>query len=196
MAKNTRKQPVDDAASELEPRDYSEYWMGKNPTPVERADVIVNRLEQFIRGGRTERGGISFKRWQELAVHEVSNAILDAERRWRGDQRFVTRGLTIGAACLVTIGLWGTLLAADAAPDRQTAAIILIVAGGVLFTILGAWGIRRLDRYYQLGRRDDHFRRVYDFDRQLAQLDYDLERRLKEIEGSLDEITKSPLDKL
>ena len=48
--------------------DSTEYWMGKNPTPQERADVIVKRLEQIIRGGKSDRGGISFKRWQELAV--------------------------------------------------------------------------------------------------------------------------------
>lgn len=165
-------------------RDYTEYWLGKNPTPVERADVIVKRLEQFIREGRSQRGGISFKRWQELAVHEVDNAIRDAECHWRNDQRFVTRGLAVGAACLVTIGLWGTVLAAEAAPDRQTAAVILIVAGGILFAVLGAWGVRRLDRYYQLGRRRDHFGRVYQFDRQLAQLDVDLEKRLKGDRGN------------
>ncbi|MAF47043.1 MAG: hypothetical protein CMM10_02150 [Rhodospirillaceae bacterium] len=177
-------------------RDYTEYWLGQNPTPVERADVIVKRLEQFIREGRSQRGGISFKRWQELAVHEVDNAIRDAERHWRNDQRFITRGLAVGAACLITIGFWGTVLAAEAAPDRQTAAVILIVAGGIMFAVLGAWGVRRLDRYYQLGRRKDHFARVYLFDRQLAQLDVDLEKRLKEIEETLDEMAKGPLDRL
>ena len=181
---------------DFQAQDYSEYWLGKNPTPMERADVIVKRLEKFIREGRSERGGISFKRWQELAVHEVNNAILDAERHWRKDQRFVTRGLTIGAACLITIGFWGTLLAADVAPDRQTAAIILIIAGGALMAVLGTWGVRRLDRYYQVGRRRDHFARVFLFDRQLAQLDRDLEKRLKEIEETLDEMAKGPLDRL
>jgi len=177
-------------------RDYSEYWLGKNPTPIERADVIVKRLEKFIREGRSQRGGISFKRWQELAVHEVDNAILDAERHWRNDQRFVTRGLAIGAACLITIGFWGTLLAAEAAPDRQTAAIILIIAGGILFVVLGTWGARRLHRYYKAGYRRDRFARISVFDRQLAQLDRDLEKRLKEIEETLDEMAKGPLDRL
>jgi hypothetical protein len=181
---------------DFQARDYSQYWLGKNPTPVERADVIVKRLEKFIREGRSQRGGISFKHWQELAVHEVNNAILDAERHWRKDQRFVTRGLTIGAACLITIGFWGTLLAADAAPDRQTAAVVLIIAGGVLFAVLGTWGLRRLDRYYQVGRRRVHFARVFLFDRQLAQLDRDLEKRLKEIEKTLEEMAKGPLDRL
>lgn len=176
--------------------DQTEYWMGKNPTPQERADVIVKRLEKFIRDGKSDRGGISFKRWQELAVHEVSNAIRDAEKRWRQDNRFISRGLSVGAATIVTIGVWGTVLASAAAPDRQTAALILIIAGGVLFALLGAWGIKRLDKFYQIGRRRDHLRRVYNFDRQLAQLDIDLEKRLKELEETLDEMTKGPLGKL
>lgn len=199
---NQEHQPEDapnqppDLKSDLEPTDYSEFWLGKNPTPQERADLIVKRLEQFIREGRSDKGGISFKKWQELAVHEVSNAIRDAEQHWRKDQRFVTRGLTIGAASLLTIGVWGTVLAANAAPDRQTAALILIIAAGVMFTVLGIVGIRRLDNYYQLGRRRDHLLRVFKFDRQLAQLDINLENRLKELEETLDELTKGPLDKL
>ena len=167
-----------------------ETLMGKNPTPEERAHVIIKRLEKFIREGRTERGGIPFKRWQELAVYEVCNAIRDAERHWRGDQRFLTRGLAVGAAALVTVGVWGTVLAAQVAPDRQTAAVILIAAGGILFAILAAWGIKRVDKYYQGTRRRDHFRRIFHFDRQLAQLDQDLERRLKELEETLKEATK------
>jgi hypothetical protein len=192
----TDEQELPATTPNFQAQDYAAYWLGKNPTPVERADVIVKRLEKFIREGRSQRGGISFKHWQELAVHEVNNAILDAERHWRKDQRFVTRGLTMGAACLITIGFWGTLLAADVAPDRQTAAIILIIAGGALMAVLGTWGVRRLDRYYQMGRRRDHFARVFLFDRQLAQLDRDLEKRLKEIEETLDEMAKGPLDRL
>ena len=182
--------------AELEARDYTEYWMGKNPTPQERAEIIVKRLEQFIREGKMDQRGIAFKQWQELATHEVANAIRDAERRWLQDQRFISRGLAVGAATLITIGVWGTVLAAELAPDRQTAAIILVIAGGLLFAVLGFWGIRRLDKFYQLGRRQDHFARVFHFDRQLAQLDLSLEKRLREIEDSLDEMTQGPLDKL
>lgn len=174
----------------------SEYWMGKNPTPEERAHVIVMRLEQFIRDGRTEEGGIPFRKWQELAVHEVDNAIRDAEKHWRADNRFIDRGLLLGASGLLTVGVWGTVLAFQAAPDRQTAALILLVAGAVLFAILGAWGIKRLDKFHQMGRRRDHFRRVFNFDRQLAQLDVDLEKRLKELEETLDEMSKGALGKL
>lgn len=181
---------------DLELTDYSNFWLGKNPTPRERADVIVKRLEQYIREGRSDQGGISFKKWQELAVHEVQNAILDAEKHWRQDQRFVTRGLAVGAVSLLTIGVWGTVLAADAAPDRQTAALILILAGGLMMTVLGFWGVRRLDNFYQVSRRLDHLKRVFNFDRQLAQLDIDLEKRLKELEETLEEMTKGPLGKM
>ncbi|MBT3991407.1 MAG: hypothetical protein HN884_06495 [Rhodospirillaceae bacterium] len=190
------EQAEEKTESNLDLTDYSEFWMGKNPTPQERGEVIVKRLEKFIREGRSDQGGISFRRWQELAVHEVTNAIRDAEKHWRNDNRFVTRGLAVGAATIVTIGFWGTVMAAEVAPDRQSAALILIVAGGLLFAVLGVWGVRRLDRFYQSGRRRDHFRRVFNFDRQLAQLDVDLEKRLKELEETLDEMSKGSLGKL
>ena len=190
------EQAEEKTESNLDLTDYSEFWMGKNPTPQERGEVIVKRLEKFIREGRSDQGGISFRRWQELAVHEVTNAFRDAEKHWRNDNRFVTRGLAVGAATIVTIGFWGTVMAAEVAPDRQSAALILIVAGGLLFAVLGVWGVRRLDRFYQSGRRRDHFRRVFNFDRQLAQLDVDLEKRLKELEETLDEMSKGSLGKL
>ena len=60
----------------------------------------------------------------------------------------------------------------------------------------GVWAVRRLDRFYQLGRRHDHFTRVQDFDRQLATLDKDLERRLKELEDALAEATRGKLGRL
>lgn len=71
-----------------------------------------------------------------------------------------------------------------------------VVAGALLFAVLGAWVVRRLDRFYQSGRRHDHFQRVFNFDRQLAQLDVDLEKRLKELEESLEEMSKGTLGKL
>ena len=112
-----------------DPPEYSDFWLGKNPTPTERADLIVKRLEQFIREGRTSQRGVAFKKWQEFAIDEVTNAIRDAERSWRGDHKFLTSALTIGAVALLTIGIWGSALAADMAPDRQTGALILMIAG-------------------------------------------------------------------
>ncbi len=174
----------------------TEYWMGKNPTPEERAHLIVWRLEQLIREGKGDDGGLPFKKWQELAIFEVNNAIRDAEHHWCQDNRFIDRGLLLGAASLISIGVWGTLLTFQMAPDRQTAALVLLGAGALLFGLVSIWGIRRLDKFYQIGRRRDHFRRVFHFDRQLAQLDRDLENRLKELEKSLAEMSKGSLGKL
>ena len=169
---------------------------GQNPTPHERADLIVRRLENFIRKGRTEDGGINFRKWQEMAVLEVANAIRDAEKYLTSDQRFFTRCLSVGAASLLTIGIWGTVLAADATTDRQTAALILIIAGFVLLSVLAIWGIRRIDHYFKRGRRQYHIQRVLNFDRQLAKLDKDLEKRLKKLQETLNEMTKGNLSKL
>ena len=195
IIENLGRAAQEKAEEELEPSPV-EALLGENPTPQERALVIVKRLEQFIREGRTSHGGIPFKRWQELAVHEVTNAIRDAEKHWRQDHRFIDRGFLVGAAALVTVGVWGTVLASQYAEDRQLAALVLVVSGAVLFAILAAWGIRRLDRFYQAGRRRDHLKRVINFDRQLAQLDVDLEKRLKDLEETLDEMTQGPIGKL
>ena len=169
---------------------------GQNPTPHERADLIVRRLENFIRDGRTEDGGINFRKWQEMAVLEVANAIRDAEKYLSSDQRFFTRSLSVGAASLLTIGIWGTVLAADVATDRKTAALILIIAGIVLVSVLAIWGFRRIDHYFKRGRRQYHIQRVLNFDRQLAKLDKDLEKRLKKLQETLNEMTKGNLSKL
>ena len=181
---------------ESNPKNYSAVLLGQNPTPHERADLIVRRLEQFIREGRNEQSGINFRKWQELAVLEIANAIRDAEKYFRGDDRFITNGLSIGAASILTIGIWGTVLSADAAPERQIAAIILIVTGCVMFAAMGIWGIRRVDRHYKRIRRRDRIQRVLNFDRQLARLDRDLDKRIKKLQESLKEMSKGNLSKL
>ena len=179
--------PEADATSE--PSEYSEFWLGKNPTPPERADLIVKRLEKFIREGRTSQRGVDFKKWQEFAIDEVTNAIRDAEKHWRRDHRFLTSALTIGATALLTIGIWGSALAADMAPDRQTAALILMIAGGTMLTVVSVWSIRRLDNYYKVGRRQRHIIRVWNYDRQLAKLEHELKSRLTELRQDLDDKT-------
>ena len=163
----------------------------KNPTPHERA-----RLEDFIRKGRTEDGGINFRKWQEMAAVEVADAIRDAERYLRSDQRFWTRSMAVGAASLLTIGVWGTVLAADATADRQMTALILIITGVLLLGLVSIWAVRRMDHYYKKGRRRYHLKRIIDFDRKLATLDKEMENRIRNLQESLREMTKGSLGKL
>ena len=67
---NTKQQieGIDGSSSHLE-QEFSAHEdkkvsQQKNPTPHERADLIVRRLENFIREGRTEDGGINFRKWR------------------------------------------------------------------------------------------------------------------------------------
>ena len=168
----------------------------KNPTPHERAELVVRRLEDFIRKGRTEDGGINFRKWQEMAAVEVADAIRDAERYLRSDQRFWTRSMSVGAASLLTIGVWGTVLAADATADRQMTALILIITGILLLGLVSIWAVRRMDHYYKKGRRRYHLKRIIDFDRKLATLDKEMENRIRNLQESLREMTKGSLGKL
>ena len=54
----------------------------------------------------------------------------------------------MGAAALLTLGVWGTVLAADATADRQMTALILIITGALLLGLVSIWAIRRMDHYY------------------------------------------------
>ena len=155
---------------------------GNKPTPKQRGKLIVKRLENFIREGRSDKGGMSFRRWQEMAVHEFTNAILDAERDEQNDYQFMTRVIAVGALAIITIGFWGAIVAAGVSYDRQLTAFILIGAGGLLFLVFGLWGLRRLGKHVLSGRRRERLNRITKFDHQLAQLDIDLRKRLREID--------------
>ena len=43
------------------------------PSPEQRADFVVKRLEQFIREGRTVGEGMSLKQWMDMARYEIAN---------------------------------------------------------------------------------------------------------------------------
>jgi hypothetical protein len=88
---------------------------------------------------------------------------------------------------LLTIGIWGSALAADMAPDRQTGALILMIAGGIMLIVIGVWSIRRLDNYYKVKRREHLFVQVSKYDRQLAQLERELRSRLEELKQESEE---------
>ena len=65
--------------------------MAKNdPTPEERAEYIVKRLELFIRENREPFKGMNFNKWQQLARAEIMNSLRDYEKN-RYDQNQVTR---------------------------------------------------------------------------------------------------------
>lgn len=133
-----------------------------DPTPEERADYLVRRLEQFIRDGRTVRG-VSFRDWQAMARAEFENAFTEVEQRKREIRQDVKvrRLLLVASSTLVTIGFWGGVIALD--HDRGwIAALIMLASGTILLGVASDFSIRRL-----WGRRLVEQRRALRADREL-----------------------------
>ena len=156
------------------------YRSSNKPTPRQRGELIVKRLETFIRDGRSDKGGMPFRRWQEMAVNEFTNAILDAEREERRDNRFMVRVMTVGGLAVITIGFWGAIVVAGLSYDRQVVAFILIGAGGLLSLVFGLWGLRWVGAYFLSSRREVRLRRITSFDYQLVQIDNEMQKRISE----------------
>ena len=157
---------------------------GNMPTPKQRGELIVKRLENFIREGRSYKGGMSFRRWQEMAVNEFTNALLDAEREKQSDIKFMTRVVTVSGLAFITIGFWGAVLASGISYDRQLVAYVLIGAGGLLLSAFGFWGLRWFGANFRSGRRRNRLKNIVNFDHQLAQLDIEIRKRLKDAKKS------------
>ncbi|MEI9983265.1 MAG: hypothetical protein WDN69_08705 [Aliidongia sp.] len=150
------------------------------PTPQERADYIVRKLEQFIREGKSERG-MSFKTWQAMARAELANAFADIEQRQaqRRADLTVRRILIIGATSLVTIGFWGAVMAVDRRYG-PVAALLLSIAGLVVAAMALEFGLRHAMNRIKLQRRKTAFGRIEDFDRQLKRLEAEIWRQVEQ----------------
>ncbi|MCB2099464.1 MAG: hypothetical protein KDE22_01245 [Rhodobacterales bacterium] len=153
-----------------------------DPTPEQRAEVVVRRLEQFIREGRTPEGGMPFRKWQDMARAEITATVLEAERVWRAERDATNRFLVVGAAAVVSVGFWGTAVAIDGALRFIDSGVMLMAGGLFLFGLAGLYGLWRAARRIRAGRRIERLTHVANLDRQLRHLDKDLEARVKELE--------------
>ncbi|MEA2754372.1 MAG: hypothetical protein QOJ54_661 [Aliidongia sp.] len=150
-----------------------------DPSPQQRADYLVRKLEQFIREGKSEHG-LSFKTWQAMARAEIANAFADLDDRQARQRADLTmrRMLIVGAASLATIGFWGAVLAVDHRYGQISAAL-LIVAGLVLAALVVEFGLRRTLNRLAVGRRNSTVARIEDFDRQLRKLEAEIRRQVE-----------------
>jgi hypothetical protein len=150
-----------------------------DPSPQQRADYLVRKLEQFIREGKSEHG-LSFKTWQAMARAEIANAFADLDDRQARQRADLTmrRMLIVGAASLATIGFWGAVLAVDHRYGQISAAL-LIVAGLVLAALAVEFGLRRTLNRLAVGRRNSTVARIEDFDRQLRKLEAEIRRQVE-----------------
>jgi hypothetical protein len=153
------------------------------PTPEQRADYVIRKLEQLIRDGRSVRG-MSFKTWQSLARAELTNAFADFERQLvKGRQDAVGRRLVlVGVTAVVTVGFWGAALSIDRRYG-DLAAEICIGAGLLGVAALVEILLRRMARRYQAVAREKRFERIEEFDRLLKRLEAETWLRMKKAEA-------------
>lgn len=159
------------------------------PTPEEQAEVVVMRLERFIRDHRvTSSKGMSFRKWQDMAKSEIADMLRDAESRNARDSRFVERALMILGVGLSTVGLWGTALAIQMAPDRVIAGGLTLLGGLMILWGLGMLGLRSPFRQIQASSRKLAMVRVRSLNRKVSDLEHALKKRHKALEKELERV--------
>lgn len=157
-------------------------------TPEEKAEVIVLKLERFIRDNRTLAKGVSFRRWQELARIEIASAI-----RSRGivqdiECRALDRALMVLGIGLATIGLWGSLWAIDAAPNRILAGTLIFIGGMLVLWVCGALGLKSPLKRFQGRRRRATMKKVRSLHAEVRALETYLKKRKKQLEDEIDDL--------
>ena len=150
-----------------------------DPTPQQRADYLVRKLEVFIREGRTERG-MSLKTWQSLARAELTNAFADLENRLIRSRQDLTakRLILVGASTVVTISFWAAAITIDR-KFGDLAALICTGAGALLAAVLAELGLRGFAAHYRTLAREKGIERIVDFDKQLKRLEAEIWLKLK-----------------
>ncbi|MCR4376825.1 MAG: hypothetical protein NUV50_01870 [Rhodospirillales bacterium] len=146
-----------------------------NPTPEERAEFIMQRLEQFIREGRTLSEGMNFKQWQEMAKVEIANAIAESQIDNQDDEVVTKRLLFTFGASFTTIGFWGGLWAYDQA-HYVAVAFLCGAAGLVMIGVAMEWRFRKFWKRRQVGQRQKSLRRCQDLTRRIKKMEFELDK--------------------
>ncbi len=170
-----------------------------HPSPEQRAEFVLKRLEQFIRDGRTIAEGMPFRQWQDMARAEIANAIIEAENEHQDDFIVSRRLLFTVASALVTIGFWGTMLAFNKA-HYMVVAIIFVIAGIWLFAVIGEWRIRKYIKSRKASNRAKGLGRVENLTRRIRNMEIELKGEAEKMEKllkakALFEAGKSPSQK-
>lgn len=160
------------------------------PSPEQRAEYVIMRLEQFIREGRTIAEGMSFRKWQMMAKTEIAVTIAEAENSVQKDDPVTRRLLFMTAACLTTIGFWGTAFALDKTPYLITG-LICAGAGLTLLWVVGEWRFRKWKRRKDARLRVERLSRIEDLNRRIKRLERELEREEKALNRKLKKTQKA-----
>ena len=156
-----------------------------NPSPEDRATYVILRLEQFIREGRAIDEGMSFKKWQAMALTEIATNIADAQNEMiRGDP-ITNRLLFTSAASLITISFWGTAVSINKV-GYLAGALVCGFAGLVLLAAAFEWPIRKFWRKHEAGKRGKRLKNIERLNRKIKRLERQLEKEAKELEKALE----------
>ena len=158
--------------------------LGENPTPDERAEFVVLRLEQFIRNGGALDEGVSFKKWQGMARKEIAIAIAEAEEEQENSGINSRRILFVSAAAIVTIGFWGAAISFQKVNDLL-AGVICVIAGSILLIVAGSKKGSKLYKRLRRKARRDRLTRIANLNKRIRGLELALEREEEEIEKVL-----------
>lgn len=161
-----------------------------HPTPEQRADFVVKRLEQFIREGRTLSEGMSLRQWQDMARFEIANAVAAAENASRDDDQVTRRVMFTIAAALVTVGFWGTVFSFDKAP-YLVVAFIFTITGLITLAIVGEWRFMKYFRRHQARKREKSMRRIEDLTRRIKRMEKELEKESDDLRDKLKKQVKA-----
>jgi len=165
--------------------DFKVPELSEHPTPDERAEYVIMRLEQFIRDGRTIDEGMSFKKWQAMAKTEIAIAVAEAENSQEHDEIASRRVLFVAAAAMVTIGFWGTAVSFHNV-GNMVAGIVCTIAGLIMLGTAVGWRARKWNNRRNSRERRKRLSRIENLNRRIKRLETALEKE----EEALDELLK------
>jgi len=160
-----------------------------NPSPEEHADFIMQRLEQFIRDGRTVSEGMNLQKWQDMAKVEIANAIVQSQVTVQDDDVVTKRLLFTFGASFTTIGFWGGLWSYDKL-HYIGAALICGAAGLLMIGVAMEWRFRKFWKRRQVGIRQKSLRRCQDLTRRIKKMETELEKEEKQLKKQLKQTHK------
>jgi len=169
--------------------DFSLPKLSDNPTPEERAEYVIKRLEQFIREGRTIDEGMSFRKWQAMAKTEIAIAIAEAENSQDHDEIASRRVLFIAAAAMVTIGFWGTAVSMHKV-GYLVGGLVCLGAGIVMLLAAGSRRFRKYRNRKQGKERRERLYRIENLNRRIKRLEHELEKEEKALEKKIKSVNR------
>ena len=167
--------------------DFQVPELSDEPSPDERAEYVILRLEQFIREGRTFAEGMSFKIWQSMAKVEIAIAIAEAELGQQKEETVTKRLLFTFAGALVTVGFWGTAVSLHKV-GYLVGGIICVLAGLALMGIAGEWRFRTWNKTRKANKRRKSLARIESINRRIKRLESELEKEEKNLKEKIKKI--------